>query len=198
MRFITLIIAITLFPLTINAKNKKELSFKEIETGFLQIPEDTQIAVYWYWISDNLSEEGIIRDLEAMKKVGINRAFIGNIGLDDVKYGKVKLFSEEWWKILHTALKKASELNIEIGIFNSPGWSQSMDKTERKHALCGLFPTKSERSAKLADQPSFRCRRCRGYTCPRFPSTGRKRLPQKMDHTKTGRERREPRHQSTG
>lgn len=125
MRFITLIIAITLFPLTINAKNKKELSFKEIETGFLQIPEDTQIAVYWYWISDNLSEEGIIRDLEAMKKVGINRAFIGNIGLDDVKYGKVKLFSEEWWKILHTALKKASELNIEIGIFNSPGWSQS-------------------------------------------------------------------------
>lgn len=41
MRFITLIIAITLFPLTINAKNKKELSFKEIETGFLQIPEDT-------------------------------------------------------------------------------------------------------------------------------------------------------------
>ena len=85
MRFITLIIAITLFPLTINAKNKKELSFKEIETGFLQIPEDTQIAVYWYWISDNLSEEGIIRDLEAMKKVGINRAFIGNIGLDEVK-----------------------------------------------------------------------------------------------------------------
>ena len=45
MRFITLIIAITLFPLTINAKNKKELSFKEIETGFLQIPEDTQLAV---------------------------------------------------------------------------------------------------------------------------------------------------------
>lgn len=60
-----------------------------------------------------------------MKSVGINRAFIGNIGYKSTPYGKVKLFSEEWWDILHTALKTATELNIEIGIFNSPGWSQS-------------------------------------------------------------------------
>lgn len=125
MRFISLIITLFLFTLTINAKNKKESSFKEIETGFLQISDDMQLAVYWYWISDNISEEGVIRDLEAMKKAGINRAFIGNIGLDEVRYGKVKLLSEEWWKITHAALKKASELNIEIGIFNTPGWSQS-------------------------------------------------------------------------
>jgi alpha-L-rhamnosidase/Glycosyl hydrolases family 2, sugar binding domain len=35
------------------------------------------------------------------------------------------MLSEEWWRILHTALKTATKLNIEIGIFNSPGWSQS-------------------------------------------------------------------------
>lgn len=33
--------------------------------------------------------------------------------------------SEPWWEILHTALKTATELDMEIGIFNSPGWSQS-------------------------------------------------------------------------
>lgn len=60
-----------------------------------------------------------------MKKAGINRAFIGNIGQDDVPYGNVKMLSDEWWDVLHTALKKATELDIEIGIFNSPGWSQS-------------------------------------------------------------------------
>ena len=60
-----------------------------------------------------------------MKKAGINRAFIGNIGLDEIPYGKVKMLSEEWWDILHVALKTATLLNIEIGIFNSPGWSQS-------------------------------------------------------------------------
>jgi hypothetical protein len=86
-----------------------------------------KLGVYWYWISDNISKEGVIRDLEAMKRAGINRAQIGNIGLDEpgISYGEVKLFTPEWWEIIHTALKKATELDIEIGIFNSPGWSQS-------------------------------------------------------------------------
>lgn len=62
-----------------------------------------------------------------MKEAGINRAFIGNIGLEGIHtpYKTVPFYSEEWWKILHAALKTATELGIEIGIFNSPGWSQS-------------------------------------------------------------------------
>ncbi len=100
-------------------------SFKAVETGFINIPDSVQTSVYWYWISGNISKEGVVKDLEAMKKVGINRAFIGNIGLDDIPYGKVKMFSDEWWDILHTALKTATRLNIQIGLFNGPGWSQS-------------------------------------------------------------------------
>jgi len=96
-----------------------------LETGFLTPPDTIQTSVYWYWMSDNISKEGVIKDLQAMKSVGINRAFIGNIGYNSTAYGKVRLFSDEWWDILHTALKTATELNIEIGIFNSPGWSQS-------------------------------------------------------------------------
>lgn len=100
-------------------------SFASIEQGFRSIPDSVQIGVYWYWISDNISKEGVVRDLEAMKVAGINRAFIGNIGIDGIPYGDHKLLSSEWWEVLHAALKKATELNIEIGIFNSPGWSQS-------------------------------------------------------------------------
>jgi len=96
-----------------------------IENKFVHIPDSVQTSVYWYWLSDNISKEGVVKDLEAMKKVGINRAFIGNIGLDNVPYGKVKMFSDEWWDILHAALKAATRLNITIGIFNGPGWSQS-------------------------------------------------------------------------
>lgn len=98
-----------------------------LETCFIKPDESIQTSVYWYWISDQISEEGVIKDLHAMKKAGINRAFIGNIGLSEREssVGKVKFYSEEWWKVLHTALKTATELNIEIGIFNSPGWSQS-------------------------------------------------------------------------
>jgi len=103
----------------------QEQDFSTIESGFITIPDSVQTGTYWYWLSDNISKDGVIKDLEAMKKVGINRAFIGNIGLNETPYGKVKIFTDEWWDILHAALKKATELNIEIGIFNSPGWSQS-------------------------------------------------------------------------
>ena len=100
-------------------------SIEALEKGFKNIPDSVQTAVYWYWISDNISKEGVVKDLEAMKKVGINRAFLGSMGIDGVPYGNVKFQSPEWWDITHAALKRATELGIEIGIFNSPGWSQS-------------------------------------------------------------------------
>ncbi|MEC3878466.1 glycosyl hydrolase [Parapedobacter sp. 10938] len=106
----------------------KQADWHTMASVFTEAPDSIQTTVYWYWISDNLSKEGVIKDLHAMKRAGINRAFIGNIGLGDLpdgSYGKVKLFTDEWWDILHTALKTATELGIDIGIFNSPGWSQS-------------------------------------------------------------------------
>ncbi len=122
-------ILMLLLLLSVHAFSQKKSSYiiplNKIAAGFTTPPDSMQLSVYWYWISDNISKEGVIKDLHAMKKVGINRAFIGNIGLDEVPYGKVKILSDEWWDIMHAALKTATELNIEIGIFNSPGWSQS-------------------------------------------------------------------------
>lgn len=109
----------------VNQNQNQPATFDAIEAGFKTPPDSIQTSVYWYWMSDNISKEGVVNDLHAMKRKGINRAFIGNIGEGSVPYGDVKLFTDEWWDILHTALKTATELDIEIGIFNSPGWSQS-------------------------------------------------------------------------
>src|SRR5690606_13773278 len=94
---------------------------------FAEALDFIQTSVYWYWISDNLSTEWIIKDLHAMKHTWIIRAFIGIIGLDDLPeaaYGMENQFTDEWLDILHTSLKTATELDIEIGILNSSGWSQ--------------------------------------------------------------------------
>ncbi len=100
-----------------------------LENRFAAPPDDIKTGVYWYWIEGNITEDGVIKDLEAMKRAGINRAFIANIGGagtgDPNALHKVEFMGEEWWRITHAALKRASELGIEIGIFNSPGWSQS-------------------------------------------------------------------------
>lgn len=84
-----------------------------------------RVAVYWYWMSDNISVEGVERDLEAMKRAGIDRAFIGNIWEGSIRPGSVRMFTPQWWEVLHAALRKATELDIQIGLFNCPGWSQS-------------------------------------------------------------------------
>lgn len=107
------------------AAQYKQASVQQMESTFLNIPDSQKLAVYWYWMSDNISKEGVVKDLQAMKRVGINRVQIGNIGGQGVPYGKVKFLSDEWWDITHTALKTAGDLGIEVGIFNSPGWSQS-------------------------------------------------------------------------
>ncbi len=97
----------------------------DLERNFQTPPETIRPSVYWYWINDNISKEGVVKDLEAMKEVGIGRAFIGTIGEQGGDYGPHKVLSEAWWDITHEALKTATRLGIDIGIFNSPGWSQS-------------------------------------------------------------------------
>jgi hypothetical protein len=92
---------------------------------FVSPPETMTTGVYWYWMSDNISKEGVIKDLHAMKQAGINAVFIGNIGGEGAPYGNVKLFTDEWWEVLHAAMKTAGELGIEVGMFNCPGWSHS-------------------------------------------------------------------------
>lgn len=124
-RICAILLLTALLPAGLRAASKNTDS--ELADGFRTPPDSIQTSVYWYWISGIVSEEGVVKDLEAMKRAGINRAFIGNIGLGEPQtpYRAVKLFTDEWWRIVHAALRKAAELNIEIGIFNCPGWSQA-------------------------------------------------------------------------
>lgn len=109
-----------------------------LEATFRNPPESTKPWVYWYWIDDNISREGITKDLEAMAEVGIGEAFIGNVtdtrlnfvspGEQDrkmVNRGQVPVLSDVWWECVEHAVREAERLGIKVGIFNCPGWSQS-------------------------------------------------------------------------
>ena len=96
-----------------------------LESNFKHPPEQTKPWCYWYWISDNISKEGITRDLEAMARVGIGEALIGNIHQDAVPAGKIKVLSPEWWALVEHAIREGGRVGVNIGMFNCPGWSQS-------------------------------------------------------------------------
>lgn len=97
-----------------------------LQQEFVSPPEEVKTSVYWYWMCGNISKEGVVKDLQEMRRVGINRVFIGHNYFDPYEGGRnVKLMSDEWWDVLHTAVKTAGELGIEVGMFNSPGWTQA-------------------------------------------------------------------------
>ena len=129
------------------ATEKGQVSDQALEIGFVSPSDSIQTSVFRYWILDKFSNEGVIKRLYLMKKSGINLTFIGNVGIDDVSYGKVKMLNDEWWNIIHAALKTATELNIKIGIFNSPGLSQSggtwvsANEVQNRHKHSLIFET---------------------------------------------------------
>jgi hypothetical protein len=92
---------------------------------FINPPEDTRPGCYWYWWDNTITKEGLTKDLEAMKQVGIGRAYIGIMAWSDHASKPPLPLSEEWWDYLRHAIREGGRLGVEIGVFNSPGWSQS-------------------------------------------------------------------------
>lgn len=93
----------------------------DLDEGFKYPQEETKPWCYWYWLNNDISKEGVTKDLEAMARVGIKRAMIGNIEGG----GSVKMFSDEWYDVTRHAFKEANRLSVELMSFNAPGWSQS-------------------------------------------------------------------------
>lgn len=96
-----------------------------LEQSFANPPPETKPFCYWYWFKDDITADGITRDLEGMAKIGIGTAFIGNIYLGTFPAGLVKVFSDAWWGLMVHAIREGKRLGVDIGMFNSPGWSQS-------------------------------------------------------------------------
>ncbi|RYX82679.1 hypothetical protein EON83_18445 [bacterium] len=98
-----------------------------LRLGWNAPPQSTKPFVYWYWLNNIVTKQGITRDLELMAKNGIGGAYIGHIGgFDDTpRNGQTVGYSDEWYGMLQHAVREGLRLGVQIGVFNAPGWSQS-------------------------------------------------------------------------
>lgn len=60
-----------------------------------------------------------------MRRVGIGEASIGDINQSKSSDRPVKTLSEEWWNLVEHAIRKGKRVGVNIGLFNTPSWSQS-------------------------------------------------------------------------
>jgi hypothetical protein len=96
--------------------------------GWMAPPESTKPFVYWYWLNNIVTKEGITRDLEMMSKNGIGGGFIADIGgndLDPPRNGRFEGYSDAGYEYKLHAVREARRLGVEVGVFSGSGWSQS-------------------------------------------------------------------------
>jgi hypothetical protein len=107
---------------------------RDLEKAFKSPPNSTRPYVLWMWMGSNISQEGITRDLEAMKEAGIGGATIFSLADTLTPYSGVILksptpeivtFTEPWWKLLRFAAEECKRLGLELLLHNCAGYETS-------------------------------------------------------------------------
>jgi alpha-L-rhamnosidase len=118
---------ITVFLSTLSTASAQDAPGDPLQAGFVTPPDSAKPRVWWHWTNGNVTKEGITKDLEWMKRVGI-----GGMQLSDVSSGsgqtvdpKINFFTPEWFDAVHHAAAEADRLGLEMSIFSSAGWSET-------------------------------------------------------------------------
>ncbi len=97
-------------------------------------PQSAKVGVWWHWMGSNVTREGIVRDLDWFKRVGIGSATI--FGMADICTPWAKsipnsptaglvAFTPDWWRLVRFACEEAEKRGIELGLHNCPGYTST-------------------------------------------------------------------------
>ncbi len=95
--------------------------------GFKTPPDTARPRTWWHWTMSNVTKEGITKDLEWMKRVGIGGFMLADVnsGRGQVVDPKTPFGTPEWFDAVRHAAAEADRLGLEMAIFSSPGWSET-------------------------------------------------------------------------
>ena len=95
-----------------------------LEDSFMTPPDTARPYTWWHWVNGNVSREGITKDLESMKAVGIGgfQLFDASVGIPP---GPVLHNSKEYHELAAFAFSEADRLGLKAGFNSGSGWSSS-------------------------------------------------------------------------
>jgi hypothetical protein len=96
-----------------------------LQKGFQTPPDAAKPRVWWHWMNGNITKEGITKDLEWMKRVGIGgfQNFDASLMTPAVTPKKLVFMTPEWKDAFKHTTDLAKKLGLEMAIAGSPGWS---------------------------------------------------------------------------
>lgn len=96
----------------------------ELETGFLNPPDEAKPRTWFHAMSANMSKEGLTKDLESMAEVGIGGLLLFNVS-QGIPVGDVVYNSDRHHQMIAHAAAESERLGLSFGVHNCDGWSSS-------------------------------------------------------------------------
>ncbi len=98
-----------------------------LASDFADPPPDARPRVWWHWMNGNVTKDGIAKDLEWMKRVGIGglQNFDANLTTPQIVPQRLVYMTPEWKDAFRFAAETADRLDLELAIAASPGWSET-------------------------------------------------------------------------
>lgn len=120
------LLACSVMTPALHAQNRPDAS-PDMEEQFRNPPSSARPRTWWHWLNGNVTEEGLLKDLDWMKRVGLGgvQAFDAFVPAPQIVDRRLAYMSPEWQVAFRSAARHADELGLELGIATSPGWSAS-------------------------------------------------------------------------
>jgi hypothetical protein len=93
----------------------------DLAVNFQSPPDSAKPWAYWWWLNGNVRKEGITKDLEEMKRQGINGVLIFQAGGGETPPG-VLFLSPQWHELFRFALAEARRLGMAVSVNLCDGW----------------------------------------------------------------------------
>jgi hypothetical protein len=110
---------------TVSSTSSLEAS--ALSKGFRTPPAVALPRVWWHWMNQNITKEGIKADLDWFHRIGVG-GFVNFDGAGTVPVVVPKplpYMSDGWKDAFRYAMQRADELDLEADVAGSPGWSES-------------------------------------------------------------------------
>lgn len=98
---------------------------------FKSPPLETRPTVWWRFMDDYVSREGITADLDFMKRAGLSGGIVSfcssRTRISEARTGSphVPILSKNWWDIIRFQLGEADKRDLDLWFQASPGYATS-------------------------------------------------------------------------
>lgn len=98
-----------------------------LKSGFQNPPDAARPRVWWHWMNGNITWDGVQKDMDWMKRIGIAglQSFDAGVNTPQVVETRLPYMTDGWKDVFRKTALNAEKLNLELGIAASPGWSET-------------------------------------------------------------------------